>query len=89
MHPALRQASTKREAALRRVNALYQLENPDGGVLGDLEFLTLMAPRGIGPVSGGDLAAGALSRSAYSLRGPQGSGRKGTGGACWPAMMRG
>ena len=76
LHPALRQADSKREAALRRVNALYQLQNPDGGALGDLEFTTLMAPRGIGAISGGDLAAGALSRSAFSAEAPSGLGEK-------------
>ncbi|GAB1362370.1 hypothetical protein MASR1M32_16060 [Rhodobacter sp.] len=44
LHPALRPAASKREAALRRINALFQLENSDGGVLGDLEFVTLLAP---------------------------------------------
>lgn len=76
LHPALRDAATKREAALRRINALYQLENPDGGVLGDLEFTTLLAPRGLGPVTGGDLAAGSLTRNAYSVEAPKGLGDK-------------
>src|SRR5690606_17735980 len=56
--------------------ALYQLENPDGGVLGDLEFVTLLAPRGIGPITGGDLAAGALNRSAFLNEAPSGLGEK-------------
>ncbi len=76
LHPALRDAPTRREAALRRINALYQLENPDGGVLGDLEFATLLAPRGLGPVTGGDLAAAALTRNAYSVEAPKGLGDK-------------
>lgn len=76
LHPALRPAGGKREAALRRINALYQLENPDGGVLGDLEFVTLLAPRGIGPVTGGDLAAGALSRAAFASEMPSGLSEK-------------
>ena len=76
LHPALRDAATKREAALRRINALYQLENPDGGVLGDLEFATLLAPRGLGPITGGDLAAASLSRSAYMAEAPKGLGEK-------------
>ncbi len=76
LHPALREAPSKREAALRRVNALRQLENADGGVLGDLEFATLMAPRGIGPISGGDLAAGAVSRAAFAVEAPKGLGEK-------------
>lgn len=76
LHPALRPSASPREAALRRINALYQLENPDGGVLGDLEFVTLLAPRGIGPITGGDLAAGALNRSAYLAEAPSGLGEK-------------
>ena len=76
LHPALREAASKREAALRRNNALYQLENPDGGALGDLEFVTLMTPRGLGAVTGGDLAAGAVSRSAFSVEAPKGLGEK-------------
>ncbi len=76
LHPALRDAPSKREAALRRINALYQLENPDGGVLGDLEFTTLLSPRGLGPVTGGDLAAAALTRNAYSVEAPKGLGDK-------------
>lgn len=76
LHPALRPGGGKREAALRRINALYQIENPDGGVLGDLEFVTLMAPRGIGPVTGGDLAAGAISRAVFANEVPSGLGEK-------------
>lgn len=76
LHPALRPSASKREAALRRVNALYQLENPDGGVLGDLEFVTLLSPRGIGPITGGDLAAAALNRSAFLSEAPSGLGEK-------------
>jgi type VI secretion system protein ImpA len=76
LHPALRPGGSKREAALRLINALYQIENPDGGVLGDLEFVTLMAPRGIGPVTGGDLAAGAISRAAFASEVPSGLGEK-------------
>ncbi len=76
VHPALRPAATRREAALRRTNALYQLENADGGVLGDLEFATLMAPRGLGPVTGGDLAAAAVTRAAFAVEVPKGLGEK-------------
>ncbi|MEZ5796351.1 MAG: type VI secretion system ImpA family N-terminal domain-containing protein [Paracoccaceae bacterium] len=76
VHPALRPANGKREAALRRINALYQIENPDGGVLGDLEFVTLMSPRGLGAITGGDLAAGAVSRNAFNAEAPSGLGDK-------------
>ncbi len=76
LHPALRESASKREAALRRINALYQLDNNDGGVLGDLEFVTLLSPRGIGPITGGDLAAAALNRSAFLAEAPKGLGEK-------------
>ena len=76
VHPALRPAASKREAALRRTNALYQIENNDGGVLGDLEFATLMAPRPIGPITAGDLAAAALNRQGFLSEGPSGLGEK-------------
>ena len=76
IHPALRPAASKREAALRRINALYQLDNIDGGILGDLEFVTLLSPRGIGPITGGDLAAGALNRSGFLAEAPKGLGEK-------------
>ena len=35
-----------------------------------------MAPRGIGPISGGDLAAGAVSRAAFAVEAPKGLGEK-------------
>jgi type VI secretion system protein ImpA len=76
VHPALRPAASKREAALRRTNALYQIENNDGGVLGDLEFATMMAPRPIGPITAGDLAAAALNRQGFLSEGPSGLGEK-------------
>lgn len=76
VHPALRPASGKREAALRRINALYQLENADGGALGDLEFVALLSPRGLGPITGGDLAAAAVSRAHFALEAPKGLGDK-------------
>jgi type VI secretion system protein ImpA len=44
MHPSLRRNASPREAALRRVNALVDLQNGQDGVLGDLRrkvFLTL------------------------------------------------
>ncbi|WP_323010949.1 ImpA family type VI secretion system protein [Paracoccus sp. (in: a-proteobacteria)] len=72
LHPALREGQTPREAALRRINALYQLENADAGILGDLEFNMVLAPRGLPVVSGGDLAAGAVTVSMLAAEGPSG-----------------
>lgn len=72
LHPALREGQLVREAALRRINALYQIENADAGILGDLEFNTVLVPRGLPAVSGGDLAAGAVTASVLAAEGPTG-----------------
>lgn len=76
LHPMLRDAATPPEAATRRINAIRQIENPDDGILGDLEFLAQLAPRGIGPITGGDLAAGAMNRAAVLAEAPSGLGEK-------------
>lgn len=76
LHPALREDGTPREAATRRINALYQIENDDSGILGDLQFNTVLSPRGIGPVSGADLAACMLSRNTILAEAPSGLGDK-------------
>ncbi|ETX30240.1 ImpA family type VI secretion system protein [Roseivivax isoporae] len=61
LHPALRDRPDPKAAVLPRSNALRQLENDDNGLLGDLRFRYVLTPRGIGPISGDDLAAGRLS----------------------------
>jgi len=61
LHPALRDRDDQKAAALPRLNALRQLENDDSGLLGDMRFGVLLNPRGIGPISGDDLANAALS----------------------------
>lgn len=60
MHPALRANAPPREAALRRINALLDLQNGQDGILADLRRMTLFAPRGVGPITGRDLEQGAL-----------------------------
>ncbi|MBB1490596.1 type VI secretion system ImpA family N-terminal domain-containing protein [Paracoccus sp. MC1854] len=72
LHPALRDGKSPRESALRRINALYQIENSDAGILGDLDFNTMLAPRGLPVVSGGDLAAGAVSQAILAAEGKTG-----------------
>lgn len=59
MHPALRPSATPRDAALRRINALLDLQNSQG-LLADLRQMTFFSPRTIGPISGRDLEQGAL-----------------------------
>jgi type VI secretion system protein ImpA len=61
VHPLLREAADPREAALRRINALRQLENDDNGLMTDLKMNAILSPRGIGPISGADLAAAAMT----------------------------
>lgn len=60
VHPELRQGGSPQEAALRRTNALLQLQNAEDGVLGDLRRTSFLSPRGIGPVTGRDLEQGGL-----------------------------
>jgi type VI secretion system protein ImpA len=78
VHPGLRESPSRREAAMRRINALYQIENTDDGLLGDLEFYKVLNSRGIGIITGGDLAAAALSRHAFLAEAPKGLGEKET-----------
>lgn len=60
MHPALRNGAPPREAALRRINALLDLQNGQEGLLANLRQMTFFTPRGIGPITGRDLEQGAL-----------------------------
>ncbi|MER8624412.1 type VI secretion system protein TssA [Mesorhizobium sp. M1143] len=60
MHPALRASPQPREAALRRLNALADLQNGQEGLLANLRQMVFFAPRPIGPISGRDLEQGAL-----------------------------
>ncbi|TGQ66143.1 type VI secretion system protein TssA [Mesorhizobium sp. M00.F.Ca.ET.186.01.1.1] len=60
MHPALRPNAVPRDAALRRINALLDLQNGQEGLLANLRQMTFFAPRSIGPISGRDLEQGAL-----------------------------
>ena len=76
LHPELRASPSKAEAAMRRVNALKQLENTDNGLLGDLEFNTVISLRGIGVITGGDLASSVLNQGAYLAEVPSGLGDK-------------
>ena len=76
VHPALRDNPSPREAALRRINAIYQIENSDNGLLCDLEFNVVLSPRGLGPVTGADLAAAAINRATFFSEGPSGLGDK-------------
>lgn len=60
MYPALRANTAPSEAALRRINALRDLQNGQDGLLADLRQRMFFSPRGIGPILGRDLEQGAL-----------------------------
>ncbi|TRC93313.1 type VI secretion system protein TssA [Mesorhizobium sp. WSM4303] len=60
MHPALRPGGQPRDAALRRLNALADLQNSQDGLLADLRQMIFFAPRPMGPITGRDLEQGAL-----------------------------
>lgn len=67
LHPELRQAASRRDAALRRINALQQLENDQDGVLGDLRRRAALDVRGLGPIRGRDLELASIdSRTAQN-----------------------
>lgn len=60
MHPALRTSATPRDAALRRINALLDLQNGQEGLLANIRQTVFFSPRAIGPISGRDLEQAAL-----------------------------
>ncbi|SFN87503.1 type VI secretion system protein ImpA [Mesorhizobium sp. NFR06] len=60
MHPALRANAPPRDAALRRINALLDLQNAQEGLLANLRETIFFSPRQVGPISGRDLEQGAL-----------------------------
>jgi type VI secretion system protein ImpA len=60
MHPALRQGGSPADAALRRMNALRDLQNRNGGLLGDLQARAFFSVPAIGPVTGRDIEQCAL-----------------------------
>ena len=60
MHPALRPNASPRDAALRRINALLDLQNGQDGLLAHLRQMIFFTPRSIGPISGRDLEQSAL-----------------------------
>lgn len=76
LHPALRPGVPPREAALRRVNALRDLQldgrNGRAGLLADLRQMIFFAPRGVGPIAGRDLEQGALDERAMLQEATQG-----------------
>lgn len=76
VHPTLRESPSPAEAARRRTNAILDLQNRDNGLLCDLEFTTVLAPRGLGAVTFGDLCSGGLTRNQAQSELPTGLGEK-------------
>ena len=76
LHPKLRARDDPRDAAIGRVSAVKQLENDDNGLLGDLKLNVVLAPRGLGPVTGLDLAGAAISEFEALNEAPSGLGQK-------------
>lgn len=70
LHPELRNGVGPRDAALRRLNALAQLQADPDGVLGDLRAIEAMAPRGVGQITGRDLERAVLSVQAVLAEAP-------------------
>ncbi len=74
LHPELRDRPSLKEAAVRRINALYQLENEDDGLLCDLQYGVVFEMRGLGRFRGTDVAAAGLTRMAFLNEIPSGLG---------------
>jgi type VI secretion system protein ImpA len=72
MHPALRPNAAPREAALRRMNALADLQNKQSGLLFDLRQQPFFAVPAIGPIRGGELEQGALDERTMLLEAASG-----------------
>jgi type VI secretion system protein ImpA len=64
LHPELRPAPNPRDGAVRRINALLQLEAGRDGLLGDLRERAMFSARGLGAVTGLDLERGTLDARA-------------------------
>lgn len=70
LHPELR-GGPSRDGARRRISALAQLQGDPDGLLGDLRGMEMMAPRGVGRISGRDLERGVLSVQAVLAAAPR------------------
>lgn len=74
VHPLLRDRDDPKEAALRRINSLKQIENDDNGLLGDLEMNPIMTLPGLGIITGQNLCDAALSEFDAMNKAPSGLG---------------
>ncbi len=76
LHPELRDSPSPRDAALRRINALIQLESEADGVLGDLAKNVFFSVRLDGQVSGSDLEMAMLDGQTMLRAAAQGLNEK-------------
>jgi len=76
VHPELRPAATKAEAAIRRVNAIRQIESAENGLLCDLNYAVLLSARMFGQATGADLAKASIPWATAEAEGPSGLGEK-------------
>jgi type VI secretion system protein ImpA len=74
LHPELRERASPREAAVRRINALHQIENDEDGLLCDLAHREVVTLRVLGRLTGADLAAGSITRAAFEAEMARGLG---------------
>jgi type VI secretion system protein ImpA len=72
VHPLLRERDNPKDAALRRINCLKQLENDDNGLLGDLEMNPILTLPGIGIVTGQNLCDASKTEFAAMNDAPSG-----------------
>lgn len=72
MHPALRPNMPVRDAALRRMNALSDLQNKQGGLLFELRQRSFFSVPAIGLVKGADLEQGSLDERTVLLEAASG-----------------
>lgn len=76
LYPELRESPSPRDAALRRINALVQMENETDGIIGDLRKTAFFSPRGTDQVTGYDLEMGMLDGQTMLREAAQGLNEK-------------
>lgn len=72
IHPQPREGASPDTTISRRANAIAELENRDNGLLGDLEMMVLLDPRGVEPILGQDLVLAGTKEYDYLQAAPSG-----------------
>ena len=76
VHPLLRERDNPKDASLRRINSLKQMDNDDNGLLGDLEMNPIVTLPGIGVITGQNLFDAALTEFEAMNNAPSGLSTK-------------